>query len=142
MIVLDVFFCAHRTSDMSSKSEIEEIRRERLEVQQYIDAHPFPSYEEMIVRIKQRLSSPFLYLAEYGEYNHNALKIIYTSYIEKETTKRIGELIGARGGFDAMESNYTVFRYCSPLFDSTSMVVRSLSRFLSIHWTGIEGWRD
>ena len=102
----------------------------------WIADHPFPSYQDMCKRINNNLKNSFEFTAEYGVYNHNALKIIYNSNMDREVSKKIGQGIYERGGTWALQANCTVFKYCTPLSDAP-FPVRALPGMLESYWHGI-----
>ena len=108
----------------------------------WVTNHPFPSYEDMCARIDKDFDFMLsLELgAEYGEYNHAALKQIYESKINEELCKAIGQDIYTRGGLKALSANCTIFKYCTPLADASSSVADQAS-LLEWYWDGIGGFR-
>ena len=47
--------------------------------------------------------------AEYGEYNHESLKMIWDNINDDTIIKTCGENINQRGGFTALQANYYAF---------------------------------
>ena len=78
--------------------------------------------------------------AEYGEYNHSALKKIYESYIDEDLSKTIGKGIYDRGGLRAMSANCTIFMNCTPLADAPTSVAHQAT-VLEWYWDGIGEFR-
>lgn len=74
--------------------------------------------------------------AEYGEFNHAALKKIYISKLNEEVCKKIGLEIYARGGLQALTANCDIFKHCTPLSDAPPSVAEQAS-VLEYYWDGI-----
>jgi hypothetical protein len=108
----------------------------------WICRHPFPSYAEMRKKMKEVFHENYyiIHNAEYGEYNHNALKIIYNSFIDKEVCVKVGNNLYNRGGLQALQSNCTVFKYCTPLSEAP-FPINTLSSMLEWNWDKIGGFR-
>lgn len=114
------------------------VQEEKDAIVSFVSANPYPSYTEMMNRLE---SFPELY-AEYGEYNHMAMKTCYENLTNKEVCKRVGEHIYNRGGIQAMRSNYYVLKILSPLAMSTDIVVKCAARdYVECAWDGIGSWR-
>ena len=78
--------------------------------------------------------------AEYGEYNHLALKKIYESYIDEAVCKKVGADIYARGGLQALTANCDIFKHCTPLADASPSVAE-YATLLEYYWDGIGEFR-
>ena len=100
---------------------------------QWVAEHPFPSYEDMCARI-DALSIELG--AEYGEYNHTALKKMYESKMNEVLCKGIGKAIYDRGGMKALMANCTIFKYCTPMAYAPPNVKEQAS-VLDYYWDGI-----
>ena len=79
--------------------------------------------------------------AEYGQFNHNALKKIYESYIDEALSKKFGADIYARGGFQALTANCDIFKHCTPLADAPPSVAHKAA-ILEYYWDGIGEFRN
>ena len=79
--------------------------------------------------------------AEYGEYNHLALKKIYESYIDEAVSKKVGFDIYARGGLQALTANCDIFKHCTPLADALPSVAEHAT-LLEYYWDGIGEFRN
>jgi len=104
----------------------------------WINSHPFPSYEMMCARIDENFDfmRAMALSAEYGQFNHNALKKIYESYIDEALSKKFGADIYARGGFQALTANCDIFKHCTPLADASPSVSHKAA-ILEYYWDGI-----
>lgn len=104
----------------------------------WINSHPFPSYGEMCARIDGQFDfvRAMALSAEYGEYNHAALKKIYESYIDEAVSKKVGADIYARGGLQALTANCDIFTHCTPLADAQPSVAHQAT-VLEYYWDGI-----
>jgi hypothetical protein len=78
--------------------------------------------------------------AEYGEFNHAALKKIYDSCIDEEVSKKLGADIYKRGGLQALTANCDIFKHCTPLADASPSVAEHAT-LLEYYWDGIGGFR-
>ena len=69
----------------------------------------------MCARIDERFefTQAMALSAEYGQFNHNALKKIYESYIDEVVSKKVGLEIYARGDLQALTANYDIFMHLS-----------------------------
>jgi len=108
----------------------------------WINSHPFPSYEMMCARIDKQFDFmlSMSLSAEYGEYNHLALKKIYESYIDEAVCKKVGADIYARGGLQALTANCDIFKHCTPLADASPSVAE-YATLLEYYWDGIGEFR-
>lgn len=114
-----------------------------INLRNWINSHPFPSYEKMCARIDEYIDDfrvAMVVGAEYGEFNHAALKKIYESQMNDEVCIKAGADIYARGGLQALKSNYIIFRDCTPLADASPSVAKQ-SAVLQFYWDGIEEFR-
>ena len=109
-----------------------------INLRDWVKSHPFPSYEMMCARIDKQFDFMLSMSlgAEYGEFNHLALKKIYESYIDEEVSKKVGFDIYARGGFQALSANCTIFKHCTPLADASPSVAEQAT-VLEYYWDGI-----
>ena len=109
----------------------------------WINSHPFPSYEMMCARIDENFDfmRAMALSAEYGQFNHNALKKIYESYIDEALSKKFGADIYARGGFQALTANCDIFKHCTPLADASPSVAEHAT-LLEYYWDGIGEFRN
>ena len=110
----------------------------------WITSHPFPSYEEMCARIDEYIDDFRLAMvlgAEYGEFNHAALKKIYESHMNDEVCKKAGADIYNSGGLQALKSNYIIFRDCTPLTDAPKSVAEQAG-VLQFYWDDIDEFRN
>jgi hypothetical protein len=114
---------------------IDAIAAEEAMIKEWTDKTPFPTYKEMMRRIVKS-NDPDWY-AEYGEYNHQALKICYESYMDKAMTRKMAQSIVNRGGLQALSSNCGVFKYLGPYAASDNLVVRCNGSWLERHSDGI-----
>ena len=116
-----------------------------LHLRQWVADHPFPSYEDMCAHIDTYFSHDFVLSmelgAEYGEYNHKALKKMYESNMDETLCKQIGNTIYDRGGLKALMANCTIFKYCTPLADGPPNV-KDQAAVLEWYWDGIGGFRN
>ena len=111
-------------------------------MQEYIESHPYPSYDEMIARIDEHPTLSLQMYAEYGEVNHNYLKQIYESNFDVKLTRDRGRDIYARGGLQAMIMNCAAFSYVGPFVGCTDDATRySGTKLIEIHWNGIGGFQ-
>ena len=53
--------------------------------------------------------------AEYGEFNHEYLKIVWENMNDETIIKTCGENINHRGGFTALQTNYYAFLHVMKL---------------------------
>jgi hypothetical protein len=106
-------------------------------LQEHIKNNTFPSYKEMLIRMKQHPYYMEMY-AEYGERNHDALKQIYESGMDINVAKKLGNEIYLRGGTWALQMNCTAFMYCGPFINSQYSHVRyNGGKTLEYAWDGI-----
>jgi len=98
--------------------------------------HPYPSYDEMYAKL------PFMLLAEYGEPNHEWCKKIYENITNVILVRSMGENINKRGGFQAMQANFTTLQQFSPTTESNNMRVARYWRCVESVWDGIGEWRE
>ena len=77
--------------------------------------------------------------AEYGEFNHAALKKIYNSKLDEAVCKKVGADIYNRGGLQALSANCDIFKHCTPLADAPPSVAHQTS-VLEYYWDGIGGF--
>jgi hypothetical protein len=116
---------------------------ERKQRKDWISTHPFPTYSDMCDRIRQKFPEKYIELiAEYGEYNHTSLKIIYDSNIDKIISIKIGKSINSKGGMEAMVANNIIFKYCTPLSDAPYITLSAQPRILQSYWSGIGEFVD
>jgi len=109
----------------------------------WINSHPFPSYGEMCARIDEQFDfmQAMALSAEYGEYNHAALKKIYETFMDEAVCKKVGADIYARGGLQALTANCDIFKHCSPLADAIPVVAEQAA-VLEYYWDGIGGFSN
>jgi len=79
--------------------------------------------------------------AEYGEFNHAALKKIYESFINEALSKKFGFDIYNRGGMQALSANCDIFKHCTPLADASPSVAE-YATLLEYYWDGIGEFRN
>lgn len=108
-----------------------------IQVTKYIKENPFPSYDEMITRIGNNMDV----YAEYGESNHNSLKKIYESCMNRDVAKKEGLLIYKRGGTRALQLNCAAFMYYGPFSTSHNPEIKYESKTLEFAWDGIGEFR-
>lgn len=108
----------------------------------WVTSHPFPSYEEMCARIDKEFNFMLAMTlsAEYGEFNHLALKKIYETCLKEAVCKKAGADIYNRGGLQALSANCDIFKYCTPLADASPSVAAQAA-VLEYYWDGIGGFR-
>ena len=104
----------------------------------WINSHAFPSYTEMCARIDERFefTQAMALSAEYGQFNHNALKKIYETFMDEVVCKKVGADICARGGLQALTANCDIFTHCTPLADAPPVVAHQAT-VLEYYWDGI-----
>ena len=83
--------------------------------------------------------------AEYGEYNHEYLKIIWENIDDEAIIKTCGENINQGGGFTALQSNYYAFLHVMRLAvrSNTDKYRESFidtKHTTSRNWDGIGDW--
>ena len=109
----------------------------------WVSTHPWPSYESIQKRLLKDKRIDLW--AEYGEFNHMALKLCYESFMDIDVCRKAGESIAARGGLDAMRGNYYVFSGYGPFADTDDVAVFYSGRQLEFLWEGIRAgghiWR-
>ena len=111
---------------------------ERKQMQDWISTHPFPTYLDMCDIIRQKFPKKYIELiAEYGEYNHMSLKVIYDSNIDEKISIKIGNSIHSKGGMATMVANNIIFKYCTPLSDAPYLTLRAQPCILQAYWSGI-----
>ena len=104
-----------------------ELKAEEKKTKKYIKKNPYPTYKQMIERIKNHLE---LY-AEYGESNHEWLKTIYENPYNEEIAVKMGKLIYKKGGMTALQANFTIGKYASPTIESDDCSIKS-------YWSVVE----
>ena len=80
----------------------------------FIDSNPYPSYDEMDVKLNSRLDLS----SEYGLSNHQFCKSIYENFFKDDKTLEIIEKsknIYSSGGRQALFCNLETIRLYSPL---------------------------
>ena len=103
----------------------------------------YPSYDYVsneLMKFDMKLD------AEYGEYNHEYLKIIWENIDDENIIKTCGENINQRGGFTALQANYYAFLHVMRLAVSGSADKYRESfidtkHTISRNWDGIGEWR-
>jgi hypothetical protein len=103
----------------------------------YVNKTSWPSYDMMISRFGTDVEGIMMY-AEYGEFNHNALKEIYESSIDTEVAWKWGQKIADRGGITALQQNCIVFMRFGPLAYAPNQTLRANARLLEFAWDGIK----
>ena len=113
-----------------------------INLRSWVQTHAFPSYEEMCACIDKKFDFMMSIElgAEYGEYNHAAMKKMYESYMDETLCKKLGKDIHDRGGLKALSANCTIFKYCTPLADA-SPHVSEYAAVLEWYWDGIGCFR-
>ncbi len=104
----------------------------------WISKHPYPSYEKMRLKIREVFKDDYLYV--WAEYDHDSLKMIYESFIEKNFSKTIGEHIYEKGGMQALQLNCMIFKRCTPLCNAP-FPINTLSTMIEWHWDNIGEFR-
>ena len=114
----------------------EEIENKMMEY--YVKLNPYPSYDEMIEKIIDKLD---LY-AEYGEFNHICCKIIYENPTNKDLIIKMGKKIYCRGGMTALQANcYTITNF-SPFYKSTDIRIKSFGRLVEFYFQDVcDEWK-
>jgi len=112
-----------------------EVAKEDAMIKEWTDKNPFPSYRVMMSRITKS-GYPDWY-AEYGEYNHTALKVCYESYMDKDIVRKMAESIVKRGGLQALSMNCGVYKFLGPYSNSTNFTVRATGCLLEGYCDGI-----
>jgi len=125
------------------------IRRERY--LKFIEKHPYPSFKGMqkvfdAYNEHEPMSGTKIN-AEYGEFNHECMKKIYYNLFDKDLVRKMGDNVGERGGFRAMEANYYALSGVSRTMNlgrSKSIyyisVIGAFPEFVSEYWDGLYGW--
>lgn len=103
----------------------------------FVKKTPWPSRDKMVLRFGTDVEGIMMY-AEYGELNHEALKEIYESGIDKEVALKWGQIIADRGGITALQQNCIVFMRCGPLAYAPNQILRANARLLEFAWDGIK----
>lgn len=103
----------------------------------FVKAHPYPSYEEMVNIIGKDDRT----YAEYGEKNHELCKKIYENITDSKIVADCGLAINEMGGFQAMSANYKVLLMYSPFREATNPNVRSAPKQVCSHWDLVGSWR-
>ena len=85
--------------------------------------------------------------AEYGEYNHEYLKIIWENRNDDTIIKTCGENINQRGGFTALQANYYAFLHVMRLVikDDRRKYRESfidIKNTICKNWDGVGDWRN
>ena len=85
--------------------------------------------------------------AEYGEYNHEYLKIIWENRNDDTIIKTCGENINERGGFTALQANYYAFLHVMRLVikDDRRKYRESfidIKNTICKNWDGVGDWRN
>ena len=111
------------------------IAAENKKMADFIAANPWPSYKEMQKRILKSCSLPIC--AEYGEFNHQAMKLCYENMLDKAVCFKVGESIAARGGLHALQANFYALKLYGPTASSKDMVIAYIPRLLEHYWDGI-----
>ena len=102
----------------------------------------YPSYKfiyEQLMKFDMKIG------AEYGEYNHEYLKIIWGNINDETIIKTCGENINHREGFTALQANYYAFLHVMRLVikDDRSKYRDSfidIKHTISRSWDGIGTW--
>jgi hypothetical protein len=117
------------------------IAAEQKKITDFIKANPWPSYKVMLKRLEKRVE----WWAEYGEFNHAALKLCYENMLDKDTCFKAGESIAKRGGLQALQANFYAIKLYGPTASSADMVIASGPSLIEYHWNGItaggQTWR-
>ena len=71
----------------------------------FLNAHPFPTFEEVEERIRPDIAQ----WSEHGEFNHEQVRRIYENIDDLDMIKEAGRLIGRRGGPVALQANFYTF---------------------------------
>lgn len=58
--------------------------------------------------MQKKLEKQLQLWAEYGEVNHTCCKTIYENPFDEDLVVKMGKIIHARGGFTALQANFTV----------------------------------
>ena len=137
-IILSLAYFPTPLSHKMDEQDKIEMAKEEAMIRAYIAANPWPTKEEMHERFEKHPSGMDMF-AEYGEFNHEALKTIYESNIDKTIAHELGLRIAKRGGIRALCYNCMAFMRCSPLASpySRNMVIAANARMLEFAWSGI-----
>ena len=111
----------------------------------FVANNPFPSYDNMIQLIEthQDIELSMSMYAEYGEFNHECLKTIYESGMNRILAREMGQKIYDRGGIEAMQMNYYVFTQYSPFIRATNReIYYNGITCLEYIWDGIGKWQN
>jgi hypothetical protein len=114
-------------------------------LQRFIDANPYPSYEEADAILSadiRDMGHTMAVVAEYGQGNHKWLKAIYDSKMDREVAREMGQKIYDAGGFQAMQMNYYAFQLISPFRKSRSSEIYGASNRLQYLWDGVGEWES
>jgi len=118
-------------------------------ITEFVKNNPYPSYETVSNAIMNFLKSDndanakasyFQFQSEYGEYQHELMKVIYENFSDKSFCKNIGEEIHNNGGFTAMQGCYYIFRNFSPFATADNGNYHSYGRLLEYYWDGVGNW--
>ena len=67
--------------------------------------YEYPDYED----VEKMIENMIELWAEYGEENHECMKAIWNTIVDRDLIQTMGEKINKRGGFQAMQANdYTL----------------------------------
>ena len=111
-------------------------------LREFVEENPFPTYLEMLERIKADLPHSLEVIAEYGEENHNCLRKMYESCFDKNVCREQGKIIYRRGGMEAMYQNYSAIRNYGITRQCENMIIRCYPCIIKCHWDGIGEWRS
>lgn len=124
------------------------MERDKKFFDQFIQKHPYPSYNE-VMSIIENDNDFFHMCSEYGEPNHQWMKEIYEKPTDKITVRKNGKMISDRGGKQAMVWNYYVLNAVVNHYVDKSQMIRDDAVFIiynfkdliSTYWDGIGEWQ-
>ena len=97
--------------ESEERTEEDMIKEEERQYIEHVKANAYPSYKAMAKAIVPHLE---LY-ADYGEINHELCKLIYENMLDMHIVHKAAKKIYGRGGLQALQANYTVLKYFSPI---------------------------
>lgn len=115
------------------------------ELRAFVASNPFPSYDKMMDYIDNhpQMQLGIAMYAEYGKFNHECLKRIYDSGMDKAVAREMGQKIYNAGGMQAMQMNYYAFNHYSPFSKSRNQeIYYTGSTLLQYLWDGIGDWQS
>ena len=104
-----------------------------------VQDHPFPSYKDMMNKMLQ-IKELFVMCSEYGEANHERVKAMYESSIDKDTCIKAGKAINKAGGLTAMQACYYILFHFIRGFPAYCPEACYKVREVQSYWDGIGEW--